>query len=109
MDSGQKQEKGNQNQYTCNYARMGSWNTLILKKKIYIFGFGELLAIERASISSVQWKSAIYILYVCIYSFFHGMLMRVSKITLIAQRTQHSMRAGVALTNAADFSIAHTP
>ena len=31
------------------------------------------LASERASISSVQWKSVIYIyMYVCMYSFFYG-------------------------------------
>ena len=31
------------------------------------------------------------------------------RITLTVQQTEHFMRAGVALPNAADSSIAHTP
>ena len=64
------------------------------------------LVSERASISSVQWKSAIYI-YLCI--FFSMVRSRAYlRIALTARQTADFTWAGVALTNAADSSITHT-
>ena len=65
---------------------------------------------ERASICSVQWKSVIYI-FICMYSFFYGTFTRTSTNNLdsVTNSTFHACGVGVALTNAADSSIAHTP
>ena len=49
-------------------------------------------------------------LYVCMYNFFYGTFTRVAMNNLDSMRwTAHFMWAGVALTNASNSSIAHTP
>ena len=60
---------------------------------------------KRASINSVQWKSAIYI-FICMYSFFYGTFTCTSTNNLDCAM---NCLAGVALTNTADSSIAHIP
>ena len=69
---------------------------------------------KRAPISSVQWKSALcnICMYVCMYiCIVFSMVHSCARlpITLTAQRIAHFMWAGVALTNAWDSSMAHTP
>ena len=69
---------------------------------------------KRAPISSVQWKSALCnnCMYVCMYvCIVFSMVNSCARlpITLTAQRIAHFMWAGVALTNAWDSSMAHTP
>ena len=57
---------------------------------------------ERASISRVQWKLAIYIyLYVCMYSFFYGTFTRACMNNLDEQH--------ISLTNATGCSITNSP
>ena len=70
------------------------------------FIFIYLFISERASISSVQWKSTIY-LYVCMYSFFYGMFMHASTNEYLDSATNCTFHAGG--SNAANSSIAHTP
>ena len=48
-------------------------------------------------------------MYVCIYSFLLVRSRARLRLTLTARRTAHFMWAGVALTNATECSIAHTP
>ena len=64
---------------------------------------------ERASIRSVQWKSAIYIyMYVCIvFSIRSCARLRITLTRRVTNSTFHA--GGVDLTNAADSRIAHTP
>ena len=64
-----------------------------------------MLVSELAPISSVQWKSAIYIYIV----FFYGTFTRVSK-NYLDSATNGTFHAGgrVALSNAAGSSIAST-